>query len=323
MIDPTGWDDEQRFKYIFREPFEKEPGRTRIEWITNCLLGDIRTYLKGIKKIICESSEGTSEKLLGGGNLSVPILISSALEFVSELYAGNTSYMLHFSTEPSEDFKDEWKKFRKANQTKEFKLDVFTTELRKIIKSNGFGISDNAVIGSISKNEIRIDKYLIKKEGEKIKCYELYNATDNVLKFIGEFFSEEYRVISRLLWDGMRNGLIHTFYPKTFTHQVSGQKSIEYIEFEFAVQTHRETLWYKRDKDKIGLFINIFVLFDVFEKAVSTYIDELKTKEELQKKFKKAWSSIENHSEEVNEQQKSEVGKIIGYLHSKGGDEEK
>jgi hypothetical protein len=321
MKDPERRIMDEKRKYIFEDTsFEK---RTRVNWITDCLLGDIRTYLKGIKKIIYENRDGTSEKLLGGGNLSVPILISSALEFVSELYAGNTSYMLHFSTEPSEDFKDEWKKFRKANQAKEFKLDAFTNKLKEIIKNNGFNISDNAVIGSISKNEIRIDKYLIKKEGEKIKCYELYNATDNVLKFIEGFFDKEYRVIPRLLWDGMRNGLIHTFYPKTFTHQVSGQKSIEYIEFEFAVQTHRETLWYKRDKDKIRLFINIFELFDVFEKAVFSYIDELKTKEELQRKFIKAWSSIENHSEEVNKQQKSEVGVIIGYLDRKGGDEEK
>lgn len=286
MIDPTGWDDEQRFKYIFREPFEKEPGRTRIEWITNCLLGDIRTYLAGIKnkKFICESSDGTSEKLLGGGNLSVPILISSALEFVSGLYAGNTSYMLHFSAELEEDFKDEWKKFTKANQTKEFKLDTFTNKLKEIIKSNGWVIQEKDVIGVLSKKKIEIGKYFIVKEGEKIKCYEHYNATDNALEFMGEFFSEEYTVISRLLWDGMRNGLIHTFYPKTFTHQVSGQKSIEYVEFDFAVQTHRETLWYKRDKDKIGLFINIFELFDVFEKAVDTYSDALKTKEDLQKK---------------------------------------
>lgn len=221
------------------------------------------------------------------------------------------------------DLKDEWKKFTKANQIKEFKLDTFTNKLKEVIKSNGWAIREKDVIGLLSKKKIEIGKYLIVKEGGKIKCYEKYNATDNVLEFMGEFFSEEYKVIPRLLWDGMRNGLIHTFYPKTFTHQVSGQDSILYIEFEFAVQTHRETLWYKRDKDKIGLFINIFELFDIFEKAVYTYIDELKTKEELQKKFIKAWSSIENHSEEVNEQQKSEVGVIIGYLHLKGDDEEK
>lgn len=321
MKDTERMDSEEKYKYIFEDTsFEN---RTLVNWITNCLLGDIRTYLKGIKKFICENSDGTSEKTLGGGNLSVPILISSALEFVSGLYAGNTSYILYFSTEPDEDLKDEWKKFAKANQTKEFKLDTFTNKLKEIIKNNGFNISDNAVIGSISKNEIRIDKYLIKKEGEKIKCYELYNATDNVLKFIEDFFDKEYREIPRLLWDGMRNGLIHTFYPKTFTHQVSGQNSIEYIEFEFAVQTHRETLWYKKDKDKIGLFLNIFELFEVFEKAVYTYIDELKTKEDLQKKFIKAWSSIENYSGEVNKQQKREVGVIIDYLHPKGGDEEK
>jgi hypothetical protein len=47
MKDTKGMGKEEKRRYIFEETsFE---GRPRFTWITDCLLGDIRTYLDGIE----------------------------------------------------------------------------------------------------------------------------------------------------------------------------------------------------------------------------------------------------------------------------------
>ena len=96
MKDAEEMDNGKKCNYIFVDTsFEN---RTRFNWITDCLLGDIRTFMDGIKYMDCinninsyiQNERGPAKKPLGGGNLSVPILINSALEFISALYEGKT-----------------------------------------------------------------------------------------------------------------------------------------------------------------------------------------------------------------------------------------
>ena len=81
MKDAEEKENGKKYNYIFVDTsFEN---RTRFNWITDCLLGDIQTFLDGIKYMDCISNNinshiqhegGPAEKPLGGGNLSVPIL---------------------------------------------------------------------------------------------------------------------------------------------------------------------------------------------------------------------------------------------------------
>jgi len=57
-----------------------------------------------------------------------------------------------------------------------------------------------------------------------------YEATENVKNFITRYFPEKYKEIPLLLWDGIRNGLVHTFSPKPFEYNGS------YIRFQFYVE---------------------------------------------------------------------------------------
>jgi hypothetical protein len=84
--------EKDKYRYIFVDTsFEN---RTRFNWITECLLGDIRTFLDGIEYSIIRKRGKSAGKLpRGGGNLSVPILVNTALEFVAALYAGKTEYI--------------------------------------------------------------------------------------------------------------------------------------------------------------------------------------------------------------------------------------
>ncbi len=86
MKDPEKMTREEKSWYIFEDTsFE---GRPRFKWITDCLLGDIRTFLDGIESYTDNKEKFAGKLPRGGGNLSVPILISTALEFVTALYAG-------------------------------------------------------------------------------------------------------------------------------------------------------------------------------------------------------------------------------------------
>jgi hypothetical protein len=85
---------EEKIDYIFGV-HPNQPIKNRFEWLNGALLNDIQTFIDGIDRF----PNGTSESYLrnhhGGGNLSIPILICTGLEFVSALYVGKTKYMAH------------------------------------------------------------------------------------------------------------------------------------------------------------------------------------------------------------------------------------
>lgn len=97
-----------------------------------------------------------------GGNVSVPSIISTALELVFTIYAGKTEYM------------------------------------------------DKAS----------------------------YNATENVRQFVIRFFPDNYKKFPSLIWDGIRNGIIYTFSPKSFKYQG------EIVRFQFYVENKNHFIVY-------------------------------------------------------------------------------
>ena len=442
---------EEKRKYIFEDTsFE---GRPRVKWITDGLLGDIRTFLDGIEYFkIQNKGEPAGKSPRGGGNLSVPILINTALEFVAELYTGKTDYMkfntdikfkkdLETDKKVSEDLKREFTirnfplpktheitKTDKGWEIKDEDTDktyYFVTKDKKKqnylfcwddVPSNNEGflkfLNDNLKI-SWAKNEgieksddktiavsegtesltlsldeeqnevtLLADKkcqlFISQKKNGKRNIYEMkakklifhfrdkedYEATKNAKEFIPRYFPEEYKEIPSLLWDGIRNGLVHTFSPKPFTYKgsfilfqfyVEDQNFPSHIEkvkgYLFGIDTDakfkdklnkgdvpeelkdifktmnfpipdtvrkEETYWKltdgvdtlyaleKEDKEKITVYnyiiqirINVFELFQVLEKAVKAYLAELEYSDDLQDKFIRAFSSIEDYYRDI------------------------
>jgi hypothetical protein len=307
MKDPERMNEEEKCRYIFEDmSFE---GRPRFKWITDCLLGDIRTFLDGIEYFIIQNKGEPTKPLRGGGNLSVPILIHTALEFISRLYVGETK---------------------------------FTS-----------------------------------REG--------YNAKKNVKEFIENFFPEKYRSIPQILWDGVRNGLVHTFSPKPFEYKGS------YIRFQFYVEdqnfpshiekvkgylfsidakleanlnkgivpeelknnlktknlsfpekptvrndkkekkwkiTDEEDTFYilEKEEEKLNIYnytvkisINVFELYRILEKAVEAYRTELENSVDLQDKFIRAWSSVEENFQRKivgNSEYRDDAETLCKYLDS-------
>jgi len=231
MKDVKGMSREEKHRYIFEDKsFENRP---RVKWITDCLLGDIRTFLYCIENRIKEKHAGKAFSD-GFGNLSIPILISTALEFVAALYTGKTKY----------------------------------------------------------------------KDGGR------YKAIENVKEFIKKYFPEFYKKMPTIFWDGVRNGHVHTFYPKSFEHQ--GKHT--YIRFGFYVEDQNYPSHIRKRDNTIWICINVFELFRVLESAIRDYLNELKCDEKLQDNFIMAWSSIEDYIESVDKNQKEEMNELEAYL---------
>ncbi len=338
------------YKYIFEDSdFEN---RTRFGWINDCLLGDIQTFLDGIQNFTQNKRESPDNLPRGGGNLSVPILISTALEFVSELYTGKTSYIWYFrkninpENEKNEELKKECEELKK--EWDEFNKKDLENRLTKMVSDKKHKI--NSKITSISKNSIEIDRYLIKRSGEELNVYEKYNATENVRQFITCFFPESspesrvpFKKLPLLLWDGIRNGIIHTFYPKPFVYNK------QYVRFQFFVEDRKipsnvvllsnatpvptsgevyttkppltdssgkkiEDSYSKQPNNTILIRINVFELFDDLKKAIENYRNKLEKCEDLQEKFCNAWRSIEEYTPNVHQDDpKSKEIKILLY----------
>ena len=314
MKDTESMNEEDKYRYIFVDTrFEN---RTCFNWITECLLGDIRTFLDAIEySIIRKKGKPAGKFPRGGGNLSVPILVNTAIEFVAELYTGKTNYM-EFNTDikfekdlkdgekVSEDLKREFKirnfplpeineikktdkgwdiKDKKTDKTyylvtkkgrkflftwddvpnkKEKFLEFLKDELKldwakkggidttkhpeTITVSNGgksltFSLdeqTDELTLSNTNGYRVFISKkekgrwniYGTKKLNFHFRDKEDYEAAKNVKKFIKRFFPDAYKEIPLLLWDGIRNGLVHTFSPKPFTYKGS------FIRFQFYVE---------------------------------------------------------------------------------------
>jgi hypothetical protein len=85
----TNMNQQQRLDYIFNDM----DGRTgkRFDWIY-VLLDDVQTLIDGFVGYQNGKLTTFSRRGLGGGNVSIPILVCTGLELVSVLHAGKTAY---------------------------------------------------------------------------------------------------------------------------------------------------------------------------------------------------------------------------------------
>ena len=311
MKDTERMSEEEKRRYIFEDTsFE---GRPRFNWLTNNLLGDIQTFLDGIEYFIIQNKVRPAGKSpRGGGNLSVPILINTALEFVSQLYAGKTDDRYMKFSFPNKGSKEEShinelnnrkipNEFNNEFKNRKFPLpenpsvDVVTMDKEWKIRDD-VGTKDNCYVITLTDNEKKLRIHFL----EKAK-YQSVNIVEPFLKY---FFPKEYREIPLLLWDGIRNGLVHTFSPKPFEYNGS------YIRFQFYVEDQNFPSHIEKASNAILIRINVFELYRVLEKAVEAYRAKLENSAELQDKFIRAWSSIEEYTEKADDNQSNEVEKL-------------
>lgn len=292
--------EKEKHRYVFEDKWCE--GRTCANWITDCLLGDIQTFLDGIQNRIREKHAG-KDFSDGFGNLSVPILINTALEFVAALYAGKTEAMEKdkkpvFSI--NKDLKEEFEDKKPVSE-----------ELKGIFEGKGYQLSTHAYFKE-NNDEWKIvdngdidnkDIYYFKEENNKLDVLIKYNATENTKKFVGRYFPAEYKDIPLLLWDGIRNGLVHTFSPKPFEYNGS------YIRFQFYVEDQNFPSHIEKTKTNstILIKINVFELYRILEKAVEAYLAELETSTVLQEKFIRALSSIKSYKRIITDDQKEKT----------------
>jgi hypothetical protein len=124
-----------------------------------------------------------------------------------------------------------------------------------------------------------------------------YDAPKNVKKFINRFFpnNSHCKRIAFLLWDGVRNGINHIFIPKLIKFPPSK------VGFEFVVNRYPDKLSYaSKYEDGILITINSIEFHHTLTKAIDEYGSELKKQDLLQRRFIKAWQSIENGEDQFS-----------------------
>ena len=291
MKDTEKMTKEEKYRYIFEDT--RVDGRTCVKWITDCLLGDIRTFLDGIENYTDNKERfAFKPRPRGGGNLSVPILIYTALEFVAALYTGKTKYMEFETKNKFEKDLDEGKipeELRKEFDNRKFPLPKeYKIEKREEKRWEIMNKETKKVYYDV---RVKRDKLIFRFNKKE------YKATENVKEFIKKYFPEKYKAIPLLLWDGIRNGLVHTFFPKFFKYENN------YIQFQFYVEDRNIPSRIKKVNDTIVISINVFELYKILENAIENYLDDLKKDENevLRDKFIKAWSSIEGYQRKITE----------------------
>lgn len=219
----------QRLTYIFNH-HANSPVGARFPWLENALLGDIQTFIDGVDLYVKKKKKAARTKPRGGGNVSIPIPVNTALELASALYTGKTKYTMK----------------RKPTGPGRYRL-----------------VHD-------------------------------FNATSNVAEFVGRFFPSRSKHIPQILWDGIRNGVDHTFAPKTM------RRGSSYIQFQFIVEPKSTPSAIHLVRNNIVLQINSLEYFRVVKRAIAAYKRELQTDTLLQRNFIRAWRSYERHIENLD-----------------------
>jgi hypothetical protein len=201
-----------QYDYVFTEFCPLVDG-TRWHWI-ECLCADLRTLLMGVR------ANG------GGGNCTFPIAVCAGIDFVSDLYGGDTKYL---------------------HET---------------------GACDCP-------------------KGQRFSQAALAAA------FIQDCFDGLSTEIAPMLWDGMRNGLTHTFMPKGYKDGESVVR-LAFESGEFLVPSRIE-----RDGDIVRIVVNVYSLGKAFGRAVDRYEQLLRTDASRRSNFHKAWRSIEEQAEKA------------------------
>jgi hypothetical protein len=130
-----------------------------------------------------------------------------------------------------------------------------------------------------------------------------------VKNFVKDFFTGPAREIPRLIWDGVRNGVDHTFNPKSI------QYSNDTIRFTFYSEIEMQS-YVSKNNNEIRIHLNSIELYNMLRRAVGEYMIELQGTKELQENFIWAWNSIESSVQNVTNrfQQAMETRSLLRML---------
>lgn len=141
-----------------------------------------------------------------------------------------------------------------------------------------------------------------------------YNATENVRQFVIRYFPGFYTEFPLIFWDGVRNGITHSFFPKYFEY---GGKIIGlsfFVEDRNAQSNIREWDEIKEIETPILISFNCLELVRILKESIQRYRIELEKSEELQNKFIEAFSSYEQIINIDGNPKSEEARKIIDKL---------
>jgi hypothetical protein len=114
-------------------------------------------------------------------------------------------------------------------------------------------------------------------------CYGIQNQDksdpNNVEKFIKKFFYEGFEKIPRIIWDGMRNGMMHQFYPKSY------QLNANHIKISCYIEDERLATHIYLNNGVLLIAVNSFQFANVCRNAIQNYKKDLESDEELQNCF--------------------------------------
>jgi len=228
MENPSSMTPQEKEEYIFSPNDD-----FGLKWIEDALLGDIQTFLDGIRHLTSKGDSNLENFPRGSGNLSLQILICTGLELASSLFSG------------------------------------------------------------------------ISKEDNK------YNATDNVERFIKKYYPAPYQEIPRIFWDGVRNGLTHNFYPKSYEHNGNA------ISFTFFVDDNGKPSQITKTSDGFRIYINSINAVETLREAIKKYRTDLEKSSDLQDNFIRVFESIKKPKDNPrNEKIRQETEEILRKLQS-------
>lgn len=235
MMNITQMSPKEKYDYIFSFSTPEHPNPiTRFEWIEKVLFGDIQTFMDGILNYLSQKDKVPMDPPRGGGNLTLPILICTALELASALYAG------------------------------------------KSMQKDGRG----------------------------------YNATVNVKQFVIKYFPGFFPQFPLIFWDGVRNGITHSFFPKYFEYNGKTIGLSFFVDDSKAQSNIRE--WDIKGSDNIILIaINSLELVRILKDSIQRYRSDLQNSEDLQNKFIEVFSSFEEDIMNIDKDPKGEEAKKI------------
>lgn len=107
--------------------------------------------------------------------------------------------------------------------------------------------------------------------------------------FISEFFPGHSAQIGWLLWDGMRNAMTHCYLPREY--DAGNGECIRFVWFSEPDQASHCLI--VPEEGGIAILVNIFGFYGALRTAAMAYRAELRTSEDLQKRFRRRWQEME------------------------------
>jgi hypothetical protein len=215
LINVNSLNEEQRNDYIFGNQIG--PITNRFGWLEGALMGDIQT--------IVNTNQNGRHLVVGGGNLSIPILVCTALELTSALYTCNTKYLGGYNAE---------------DNVKIFISDIFPDRVRWIPRIIWDGVRngvDHLFIPKTIQYHQTTIKFAFYVEGESavtrnndlvvimINSLELFHTLEHAIQIYREKLQNNIAFQRKFIiaWDSIES---HIFIKPTETQKIN---EIQYL----------------------------------------------------------------------------------------------